>query len=87
MKESELWLEVAQAWALPNPFHTGMCRTLDSIAGSSDVANRAGVRCRRYMGDNWGYIYPSGEEPLARSLAALWMALEAAEDEALWMAT
>jgi len=39
------------------------------------------------MGDNWGYIYPSGEEPLARSLAALWMALEAAEDEALWMAT
>jgi len=48
---------------------------------SSDVANQARGRCRRYMGDNWGYIYPSGEELLARSLAALWMALEAAEDE------
>jgi len=33
------------------------------------------------MGDNWGYIYPSGEELLARSLAALWMSLDAAEDE------
>jgi len=80
MKESELWRKVAQAWALPNPFHTGMCRTLDTIAGSSAVANQARRRCQRYM-DNWGYIYPSGEEPLARSLAALWMALEAAEDE------
>ena len=85
MKESELWLEVAERWASPDPFHTGLCRTLTSVGmsieGSRYAIYKAKGRCSRYMGDNWGYIYPSGEELLARSLAALWMALDAAADE------
>jgi len=81
MKESELWLEVAERWASPDPFHTGLCRTLMSIKGSRRALYKAGGRCHRYMGDYWGYVYPPGEELMARSLAALWMSLDAAADE------
>jgi len=85
MTESELWLEVAERWASPDPWHTGLCCTLAVIemcsGVSSYVADQAGGRCSRYMVDPWGYVYPPGEELMARSLAALWMAFDAAEDE------
>lgn len=85
LTEPEAWREIARRIAEGQWEGFGLChedsmlRWEERISASTHIAMRA--RTRFYLNDNL-WAYPPRTEPEARILAALWLALEAEEDDA-----
>lgn len=90
MNEAQAWREVARRIAEGEWQHRGLCKERMELfgAGRIDVATNDTMLVR-VLGhvllsscrEGSGFAYPPGEESEARIYAALWLALEAEQDD------
>jgi hypothetical protein len=87
MTEAEAWREIARRIVEGEWVQCGLCRETWYLRIKGDVAISVWWRMHDHLkyhlnafGLDWAY--PAGTEPEARALAALWLALEAEEDDA-----
>ena len=90
MTEAEAWREIARRIVDGKWGQYGLCRETSRLHWDQLITDdMAFAMCERILphlmetsSRRHGYVYPEGTEPEARALAALWLALEAEEDDA-----